>query len=309
MVTGHRGMVGSSLLRQLGVEGYEHLITASHDELDLCDMNRSHQWVAETKPDVVIVAAGKVGGIHANDTYPADFLYENLMIACNMVEASFRAGVKRLLFLGSSCIYPKEAPQPIREESILSSPLEKTNEGYAIAKIAGLKLCEYYRRQHGVIYHSAMPCNLYGPGDNYHSENSHVIPALLRRFHEAKVAGDPSVTIWGSGKPLREFLHVDDLAAGCLRLLGEENPPDLVNIGAGEEISIAELAKKVAAAVGYQGEIFNDTSKPDGTMRKIMDNSRIRSLGWKPAIAFEQGLQLAYADFCQQLEAGALRSK
>jgi GDP-L-fucose synthase len=251
----------------------------------------------EHKPEVVIIAAAKVGGIYANNTYPAEFMYDNLMIASNLVHASHETGVERLLFLGSSCIYPKFAEQPIREDALLTSPLEQTNEAYALAKIAGLKLCEYYRRQYGSLFHSAMPCNLYGVGDNYHPENSHVIPAMIRRFHEAKESNAKEVSIWGTGTPRREFLYADDLAQACLQLLSVEDPPNLVNIGAGEDVSIQELATLVAATVGYQGLISNDTSKPDGTPRKLMDSSKMNSLGWRKSTELKEGLSKAYEDF------------
>ncbi|MCB1202730.1 MAG: GDP-L-fucose synthase [Verrucomicrobiae bacterium] len=296
-IAGHRGMVGSALSRALAKEGCDRLLTATSSELDLRDQKATAEFVATHKPDVMLIAAAKVGGIHANNTYPADFLYDNLMIASNLIQAAYENGVGRVLFLGSSCIYPKFAPQPIREESLLTSALEPTNEAYAIAKIAGLKLCEYYRRQHGCLFHSAMPCNLYGLGDNYHPENSHVIPALIRRFHEAKLAGAPSVTMWGSGTPRREFLFADDLAEACLHLLTLTDPPSLVNVGAGSDVTISELAELVARTVEYEGEILNDTSKPDGTPRKLMDSSLIASLGWKATTALEDGLRVAYEDF------------
>lgn len=298
-IAGHRGMVGGAITRALEKSGCQHLITASSAELDLRDQAATSSFVASERPDVMIIAAAKVGGIYANETYPADFLYDNLMIATNLVHAAYQNGVKRVLFLGSSCIYPKFAPQPIREESLLTSALEPTNEAYAIAKIAGLKLCEYYRRQHGCLFHSAMPCNLYGIGDNYHPENSHVIPALIRRFHEAKITGAELVTIWGSGTPLREFLFSDDLAQGCLHLLGLEDPPSLVNIGFGSDVTIQELASLVATTVGFEGQVTNDPSKPDGTPRKLMDSSLIQSLGWRATTGLEEGLQMAYEDFCR----------
>jgi GDP-L-fucose synthase len=306
-ITGHRGMVGSALVREAACRGGHDVITAGRDRLDLLDQHAVFDFLAAEKPDIVIVAAAKVGGIHANATYPADFIYENLSIAANLVEGSRRAGVPRVLFLGSSCIYPKLAPQPMTEDCLLTSPLETTNEAYAIAKIAGLKLCQHYRAQHGLMYHSAMPTNLYGPGDNYHPENSHVIPALLRRFHEAKVAGAASVTIWGTGTPRREFLHVDDLAAACFHLLGLASPPDWVNVGVGEDVTIFELAALVAETVGFTGEILTDPSKPDGTPRKLLDISRIKATGWSPSIDFKQGLAGAYGDFLASLEAGAAR--
>src|SRR5690606_4485227 len=245
-ITGHRGMVGSALVREAGRRGNHEILTASRSELDLCDQAAVFGYLADRKPDVVVIAAAKVGGIHANATYPADFIYENLAIAANLVEGSRRAGVPRVLFLGSSCIYPKLAPQPMTEDCLLTSALETTNEAYAIAKIAGLKLCQHYRAQHGLAYHSAMPTNLYGPGDNYHPENSHVIPALIRRFHEAKESGAGSVAIWGTGTPRREFLHVDDLAAACFHLLALENPPDWENVGVGDDITILDLARLIS---------------------------------------------------------------
>lgn len=306
-ITGHRGMVGSALVRKAESTGDHEILTAGRDTLDLTNQAAVFDYLAENKPDIVIIAAAKVGGIHANATYPADFIYENLAIASNLIEGSRLAGVPRVLFLGSSCIYPKLAPQPMPESCLLTSPLEVTNEAYAIAKIAGLKLCQHYRAQHGLVYHSAMPTNLYGPGDNYHAENSHVIPALIRRFHEAKEANAPSVTIWGTGTPLREFLHVDDLATACFHLLGLENPPDWVNVGVGEDLSILDLAKLIAETVGYSGEILTDPTKPDGTPRKLMDISLIRSTGWRPSISFRDGLAAAYQDFLSSITTGAAR--
>jgi GDP-L-fucose synthase len=307
-VAGHRGMVGSALVRELRKRACNDLLLAQRSEVNLTRQDEVEAFLRKHQPDVVIVAAAKVGGIHANKTYPADFIYENLMIAANLVHAAFRSGVTRLLFLGSSCIYPREAPQPMTEDCLLTSPLESTNEAYAIAKIAGLKLCQHYRAQHGVLFHSAMPTNLYGKGDNYHPENSHVIPALLRRFHEAKLNSAPEVVVWGTGKPRREFLHVDDLAKGCLHVLERDNPPDWVNIGSGTDLEIGELAKLVAHTVGYTGEIVFDTTKPDGTPRKLMDISRLKGLGWAPQIDLASGLKEAYADFLQSLEAGAVRA-
>ena len=289
-------MVGSALMRHAEAHGIPTL-TATRGELNLLNQKRVFSYLRDNQPDQVIIAAAKVGGIHANATYPADFLYENLMIATNLIEGSYRAGVKRLLFLGSSCIYPRDAQQPITESALLTSPLEPTNEAYAIAKIAGLKLCQHFRNQYGVTYHSAMPCNLYGPNDNYHPENSHVIPALIRRFHEAKVNNLPSVEIWGTGKPLREFLHVDDLARACFLLLGLGNPPDWVNVGAGEDIPIRELASLVAQVIGYRGEIVCDISKPDGTFRKLLSTRLINSLGWERDIYLVEGLYRTYQDF------------
>jgi GDP-L-fucose synthase len=306
-ITGHRGMVGSALMREACRRGTFEVLTATRAELDLCDQHAVFDFLAANKPDSVMIAAAKVGGIHANSTYPADFIYENLAIAANLIEGSRRAGVKRVLFLGSSCIYPKHAPQPMPEDCLLTSPLETTNEAYAIAKIAGLKMCQHYRAQHGLLYHSAMPTNLYGPGDNYHPENSHVIPALIRRFHEAAERGDPAVTIWGTGNPRREFLHVDDLAAACFHLMTLDNPPDWVNVGTGEDLTILELARLVAETTGFKGEILTDPSKPDGTPRKLLDISKIKSTGWQPAVPFKEGLAAAYQDFKATLAAGAAR--
>jgi GDP-L-fucose synthase len=256
---------------------------------------------------VAIIAAAKVGGIHANNNYPADFIFENLMVAANTVHAAHRHGVKRLLFLGSSCIYPKLAPQPMREDCLLTSALEPTNEAYAIAKIAGLKLCQYYRKQHGVLYHSAMPTNLYGPGDNYHPQNSHVLPALIRRFDEARAAGKSEVVAWGTGTPMREFLHVDDLADACAFLLQQDNPPDWINVGTGTDVTIKELTESVAAATGFTGKITWDTTKPDGTPRKLMDVSLLAGLGWKARIALSDGLAQTYSAFLAERAAGTLR--
>ncbi|MDA0811351.1 MAG: GDP-L-fucose synthase [Verrucomicrobia bacterium] len=305
-VAGHRGMVGKALVRKLETRGNVEILTATRDQLDLLNQQDVGAYLEAEKPDVVLVAAARVGGIHANRTYPAQFIYENLMIASNLVHASWQSKVRRLLFLGSSCIYPKMAPQPMPEDCLLSSPLEATNEAYAIAKIAGLKLCQYYRAQYGVLFHSAMPTNLYGPGDNYHPENSHVIPGIIRRFHEAKVNGAESVKIWGTGKPRREFLHVDDLAEACVHLLTVEDPPDWINVGSGEDQSIFELATLIAEVVGFRGNILMDLTKPDGTPRKLMDVSRLRQLGWKPKIGLRDGLKGAYQDF---VTSGDLRSK
>lgn len=301
-------MVGSALCREAERVGAYDTLVASRDELDLCNQAATTDWMADRRPEVVIVAAARVGGIHANATYPGEFLYENLMIATNLMEASRRAGVGRLLFLGSSCIYPREAPQPMPEDCLLSSPLEDTNEAYALAKIAGLKLCQHYRAQYGFLYHSAMPTNLYGPGDNYHAENSHVIPGLIRRFHEAKERGEREVAIWGTGEPRREFLYVDDLARACFRLLEVENPPDWVNVGTGEDLTILELAHEIARAVGFSGEIVTDPSKADGSPRKLLDVSRIKALGWNPRTGLREGLASAYADFLAGMEEGTVRS-
>lgn len=307
-VAGHNGMVGSAVVRLLQQRGCNRIITRSRRELDLTDQLAVQQFFQSQRPDVVVFAAAKVGGILANHSYPAEFLYQNLAMASNAVHSAWQAGTQRFLFLGSTCIYPRMAPQPIAEDSLLTSPLEPTNEAYAIAKIAGLKLCQFYRRQYGVLFHSAMPTNLYGPGDNYHPSNSHVLPGLLRRFHEARQEGLPEVQIWGTGTPLREFLHVDDLAAGILHLLELSDPPDLVNIGSGEEVSILELARLVASTVGYAGRITHDLSKPDGTPRKLSDISRMRQTGWSPQIPLPAGLQSAYQDFLQSLSQQTLRS-
>jgi GDP-L-fucose synthase len=306
-IAGHRGMVGSALVREAEKRGGYNVLTATRDQLDLCDQRAAFDFLADHKPDGVIIAAAKVGGIHANATYPAEFIYENLAIAANLIEGSRRAGVTRLLFLGSSCIYPRMAPQPMPEDCLLSSPLEPTNEAYAIAKIAGLKLCQHYRVQYGLMYHSAMPTNLYGPGDNYHAENSHVIPALIRRFHEARERGDASVTIWGTGTPSREFLHVDDLATACFHLLSLDSPPDWVNVGVGEDITILQLASLVAKTVGFNGEILTDPSKPDGVPRKLLDISKIKATGWSAAVPLSDGLAAAYQDFLVTLATGAAR--
>jgi GDP-L-fucose synthase len=306
-IAGHRGMVGKALIRAAASGGEFQVITATREELDLCNQQAVFDFLTDKKPDIVIIAAAKVGGIHANSTYPADFIYENLAIAANLVEGSRKASVPRVLFLGSTCIYPKLAPQPMPEDCLLTSPLEITNEAYAIAKIAGLKLCQHYRAQHGLMYHSAMPTNLYGPGDNYHPENSHVIPALIRRFHEAKERGDSSVTIWGSGTPRREFLHVDDLAAACFHLLSLESPPDWVNVGVGDDVTIFELSALVAKTVGFNGEILTDPTKPDGTPRKLVDITKIRETGWSPKVSFENGLAAAYQDFLSTLSSGSAR--
>lgn len=295
-------MVGKALVRRMESDGGVSLLTASRGELDLLRQDAVHDYLRAERPDVVVVAAAKVGGILANRTYPAEFIYENLMIASNLVHGAWLAGVRRLLFLGSSCIYPRMAPQPMPEECLLTGALESTNEAYAIAKIAGLKLCQHYRAQHGVLFHSVMPTNLYGPGDNYHPDNSHVIPGIIRRFHEAKVSGTPSVRIWGTGTPRREFLHVDDLAAACLHLLCIEDPPDLINVGSGEDLSILELATLIAEVVGFRGDILTDPSKPDGTPRKLMDGSRLHALGWRPAIPLREGLASAYRDFLSSAE-------
>lgn len=309
-VAGHRGMVGSAIIRALEQQRQNNIITRTHAELDLTDQLAVRTFFATERPEQVYLAAAKVGGIHANNTYPAEFIYENLMIQANIVDAAFRAGVKKLLFLGSSCIYPKLAQQPMREDALLTGTLEPTNEPYAIAKIAGIKLCESYNRQYGeshsIDYRSVMPTNLYGPGDNYHPENSHVIPALIRRFHEAMESKAPTVTIWGTGNPRREFLYVDDMAAASVHVMSLENSvykehtqPMLshINVGCEQDITIKELANAIGKTVRYQGEITFDISKPDGTPRKLMDSSRLKALGWRAKVGLEEGLALAYQDF------------
>lgn len=301
-------MVGAALVRRFQREpGVTLLLRSRRDGLDLTSQSAVAAFYAAEKPDVAIIAAAKVGGIHANSTYPAEFLYENLAIAANCIHGAYAAGVKRLLFLGSSCIYPKHAPQPMTEDCLLTSALEPTNEAYAIAKIAGLKLAQYYRRQYGVLYHSAMPTNLYGPADNYHPQNSHVLPALIRRFHEAKLAGKSEVVAWGTGSPRREFLHVDDLADGCAFLLQQDNPPDWLNLGSGTDVTIKELTELVAETVGFTGRIAWDTTKPDGTPRKLMDVSRLAALGWQARISLRDGLRQTYASFLAEQAAGTLR--
>ncbi len=306
-IAGHNGMVGSALVRRFRHEAGATLVLRTRKELDLSSQAAVDAFFAAEKPEMAIIAAAKVGGIHANNTYPADFLQENLAIASNTIHAAWRHGVKRLLFLGSSCIYPKHAPQPMSESCLLTGELEPTNEAYAIAKIAGLKLCQYYRRQHGVLFHSAMPTNLYGPGDNYHPQNSHVLPALIRRFHEARLAGKAEVVAWGTGTPRREFLHVDDLADACAFLIKQDNPPDWINVGTGTDVTIKELTEAVAEITGFKGKILWDSSKPDGTPRKLMDVSRLTSLGWRARIALRAGLEKTYASFLAEQSAGALR--
>lgn len=301
-VAGHRGLVGGAIVRRLEADGYTNLLTATSRELDLREQTAVRDFFAEHKPDHVFLAAAKVGGILANDTYPAEFLYDNLMMEANVIDAAYRNGVQKLLFLGSTCIYPRMAPQPLKEEYLLTGPLESTNEWYAVAKIAGIKLCQAYQRQYGARFISAMPTNLYGPGDNFDLEKSHVMPALIRKFHEAKLAGAPAVTVWGSGKPQREFLHVDDCAAACLFLMEHYEGSEIINIGYGSDISIAELAALVKQAVGYAGDIVYDSSKPDGTPRKLVDTGRITSLGWKPRIGMEEGIRDAYAWFLEHVE-------
>lgn len=300
-------MVGSALVRRYERVSGVTIIVRSRKELDLTSQTAVDAFYAAEKPDVAIIAAAKVGGIHANNTFPADFLYENMALAANTIHGAYKNGVKRLLFLGSSCIYPKLAPQPMPESCLLTSELEPTNEAYAIAKIAGLKLAQYYRKQYGVLFHSAMPTNLYGPGDNYHPTNSHVLPALIRRFDEARAAGKSEVVAWGSGTPKREFLHVDDLADACAFLLQHDNPPDWINVGTGTDVTIKELTESVAAATGFRGKITWDSSKPDGTPRKLMDVSKLSSLGWTARIPLREGLQKTYESFLAERTAGTLR--
>ena len=306
-VAGHRGMVGSALVRALQKHGHTNLVLRTSAELDLRDQAAVLAFLEEVKPAHVYLAAAKVGGIHANNTYKADFLYDNLLMEANVIEGSRRAGVDKLLFLGSSCIYPKHAPQPMAEDVLLTGALEPTNEPYAIAKIAGLKLCDTYRDQHGCNFISAMPTNLYGPGDNYHPENSHVLPALLRRFHEAKVSGTAEVVCWGTGSPMREFLHVDDLAAACLHLMDVHDAAGWVNVGTGQDVTIKTLAEMVAATVGFEGTITWDTSKPDGTPRKLLDVSKMTSLGWTATTTLEQGLLEVYQEFLDALANESVR--
>ncbi|MBK8615068.1 MAG: GDP-L-fucose synthase [Flavobacteriales bacterium] len=304
-IAGHRGMVGSAIVRKLQAEGYANIITRGSKELDLKDQGAVRDFFEKEKPDVVVLAAAKVGGIHANNVYRAQFLYENLMIESNVIHSSYENGVKKLLFLGSSCIYPKMAPQPLKEESLLTGLLEQTNEPYAIAKIAGIKLAESYRRQYGCNYISAMPTNLYGPNDNYDLNNSHVLPALIRKFHTAKVTNAPSVEVWGTGSPMREFLHVDDLADGCYFLLQNYNEEMFVNIGTGEDLTIKALAEMIKEIVGYTGELKWNTEKPDGTPRKLMDVSRLHNMGWKHRIALRDGIAAVYAEFAKSELANA----
>ena len=311
-VAGHRGMVGSAIVRKLIAQGVapENIIQRRHAELDLCNQADVHAFFQRERPTQVYMAAAKVGGIHANNTFPAEFIYDNLMVQANVIHAAHTNGVQKLLFLGSSCIYPRLAPQPMAEDALITGTLEPTNEPYAIAKIAGIKLCESYNRQHARDYRSVMPTNLYGPGDNYHLENSHVIPALIRRFHEARISGAPEVVIWGTGTPKREFLYVDDMAAASVFVMNlplatyqARTTPmcSHINVGFGSDVSIAELAQSISHAVGYQGQVTFDTTKPDGAPRKWMDSSRLNTLGWNASVALPQGLALAYQDFQRQI--------
>jgi GDP-L-fucose synthase len=305
-VAGHNGLVGSAIVRRLSQEGYRNIVVRSRKETDLENQGAVLKLFLEEKPDYVFMAAAKVGGILANNTYPVDFIRSNLMVQNNIIDASFYAGVKKLLFLGSSCIYPKMSPQPIKEEYLLTGALEPTNEWYAIAKIAGIKLCQAYHRQHGMNAISLMPTNLYGPGDNFDLNASHVLPALIRKFHEAKVSGAREVVMWGSGTPKREFLHVDDLADACVQLMQTYNDPEIVNVGTGEDVTIRELAGMVKEVVGFQGEIVQDLTKPDGTPRKLLDVSKLHGLGWRHRIGLAEGIRTTYAWFLENQ--GAFRS-
>ena len=310
-VAGHRGMVGAAIMRQLEMQGYRNIITRTHEELDLCDQAAVRKFFNDNKIDATYLAAARVGGIHANNTYPAEFIYKNMMIEANVVHEAWASGVKHLLFLGSSCIYPKLAEQPMKENALLTGTLEPTNEPYAIAKISGIKLCESYNRQYGVDYRSVMPTNLYGPNDNFHPENSHVIPAMLQRFHEAELNGDSSVVVWGSGKPMREFLHVDDMAKASLHVMmlekslyDENTTPMLshINVGTGVDCTIRELAETISRVVAFKGELVFDATKPDGAPRKLMDVTRLKALGWHASINLEEGLQDAYQWFLEHQE-------
>lgn len=296
-VAGHRGMVGSAIVRRLKQAGYSNILVRTHSELDLTDQATTHRFLADEKPDYIFMAAAKVGGIYANNTYRAEFIYQNLMLQTNVVHAAWKAGVQRLLFLGSSCIYPCDCPQPIKEDYLLSGPLEATNEPYALAKIAGIKLCESYNRQYGTQYVAVMPTNLYGPNDNYDLNNSHVLPALIRKAHEAKVCGDASLIVWGSGMPRREFLHVDDMADACIFLMEGNITEGIYNVGTGNELTIRALAETVMQVIGFKGDIVFDASKPDGTLRKLLDVSRLKSLGWQAKMEFREGIRATYLDF------------
>ena len=307
-VTGHRGMVGSALVRAFKKQSSDNqFLLAGREELDLLDQTSVEKFIERERPDAVINAAAKVGGIHANNTYPADFIYQNLLINTNLIHSAWKYGVNRFFNLGSSCIYPRDCQQPIKEEYLLTGPLEKTNEAYALAKIAGLEMTRHYRNQYNVLFHSGMPTNLYGPGDNYHSENSHVLPAMIRRFHEATEANANEVVIWGTGKPRRELMHVDDLATGVLFLLGCDSPPDWINLGTGVDHSIQEIANMVKETVGFSGDILNDTSKPDGMPLKRLDVTRAKKLGWEAKISLEEGIITAYDDFLKSLKADTAR--
>lgn len=296
-VAGHRGMVGSAIIRRLEAENPAEILTVSRQELDLCHQAQTHQWLKEKAPDAVFMAAAKVGGIHANSTYPAQFLYDNLMMAANVIEGAYRAGVEKLLFLGSSCIYPKLAPQPIREESLMTGALEPTNAPYAVAKITGIYLCETYRREYGADFISAMPTNLYGPGDNYHPENSHVIPALIRRAHDAKLADALELSVWGTGTPRREFLNADDCADALVHVMKNYSDGETINIGSGRDLTIADLAQTICDVIGFKGQLTFDITKPDGTPRKLMSGEKLAQLGWSPKVDLKSGIAEAYQDF------------
>ncbi len=296
-VAGGNGMVGSAIIRRLSAENPSDVLTISSKELDLRNQTATQKWIHENKPDAVFMAAAKVGGIHANNTYPAQFLYDNLMMAANVIHESYKAGVEKLLFLGSSCIYPKMAPQPIAEDSLMTGPLEPTNSAYAVAKISGVYLCETYRREYGADFISAMPTNLYGPGDNYHPQNSHVIPGLIRRAHEAKENGAETLSVWGSGTPRREFLNADDCADALVHVMKHYSDAETINIGSGTDMTIADLARMICEVVGFEGELVFDSSKPDGTPRKLMSGAKLQALGWSPNINLKDGLTAAYADF------------
>ena len=314
-VAGHRGMVGSAIVRTLKAQGHTRFVMRTHQEMDLTDQRVVMDFFAQEKPDQVYLAAARVGGIHANNTYPAEFIYSNLMVQANVIHAAWTHGARKLLFLGSSCIYPKLAPQPMAEDALLTGALEPTNEPYAVAKIAGIKLCESYNRQYGTDYRSVMPTNLYGPGDNYHPENSHVVPALIRRFDTAKAQEAPTVTIWGTGRAMREFLYVDDMAAASVHVMNLDRPvyqaftepqQSHINVGFGSDITIAELARTVARVVGYEGQILFDTSKPDGSPRKLLDSTQIHQMGWRPRVSLEEGLARAYEDYFSRTRAPEL---
>lgn len=296
-VAGHRGMVGSAIVRRLQSAGYNNLVMRTHAELDLIDQTAVMEFMQQERPDYIFLAAAKVGGIQANNTYRADFIYQNMMVQANIVQAAYQAGVERMLFLGSSCIYPRDCPQPIREEYLLTGPLEPTNEPYAIAKIAGVKLCESYNRQYGTAYVSAMPTNLYGPNDHYDLDNSHVLPALIRKAHEAKQRGDTELVVWGSGKPRREFMYVDDMADACVFLMESDVRDGLFNVGLGTDVTIRELAETIMGVVGFKGEIVFDSSKPDGTPRKLLSTDRLHALGWQARTELREGIEQAYVDF------------
>jgi GDP-L-fucose synthase len=300
-VAGHRGMVGSAIVRRLQSAGYNNLVTRTHAELDLIDQAAVMEFMQREKPDYIFLAAAKVGGIQANNTYRADFIYQNMMVQANIVQAAYQAGVERMLFLGSSCIYPRDCPQPIREEYLLTGPLEQTNEPYAIAKIAGVKLCESYNRQYGTAYVSAMPTNLYGPNDHYDLNNSHVLPALIRKAYEAKQRGDTQLVVWGSGKPRREFMYVDDMAEACMFLMESDVREGLFNVGLGTDVTIRDLAETIMAAVGFEGKIVFDSSKPDGTPQKLLSVDRLKALGWTAKMGLREGIALAYHDYVSRL--------